>query len=143
MRVASSGIVLESQSNKERVMKKQQGMTLIGWVIVLALIAFFATMAMRLIPMYQEYYGVLQIMDTMKVELKNNKLSKNQTELLLVKKFDTGYIKSVDTRKNVQILRGKNTPYITKIVIDYEVREPFMFQIDFIGHFVTQIDVEN
>jgi Tfp pilus assembly major pilin PilA len=123
-------------------MKNQRGMTLIGWVIVLAIIAFFATLAMRLVPMYQEYYGVLQVMDTMKTELKNNNLSKNQAELLLIKKFDTGYIKSVKSKENVEILRGKNTPYITKIVIDYEVREPFMFHIDLVGHFVTEIDVE-
>ena len=59
-------------------MKKQQGMTLISWVIVLAIIAFFATLTMRLVPMYQEYYGVLQIMKSMETELKNNKLSNQQ-----------------------------------------------------------------
>lgn len=122
-------------------MKNQRGMTLIGWVIVLALIAFFATLTMRLVPMYQEYYGVLQIMDSMKNELRNNNLSKNQVELLLYKKFDTGYIKSVK-RENIEILRGKNTAYITKIVIDYEVRKPFIAQIDLIGHFKEEIDIE-
>jgi Tfp pilus assembly major pilin PilA len=142
MLVGLSGTALVSQLNEERNMKNQRGMTLIGWVIVLAIIAFFATLAMRLVPMYQEYYGVLQVMDTMKTELKNNNLSKNQAELLLIKKFDTGYIKSVKSKENVEILRGKNTPYITKIVIDYEVREPFMFHIDLVGHFVTEIDVE-
>jgi Tfp pilus assembly major pilin PilA len=142
MLVGLSGTALVSQLYEDRNMKNQGGMTLIGWVIVLAIIAFFATLAMRLVPMYQEYYGVLQVMDTMKTELKNNNLSKNQAELLLIKKFDTGYIKSVKSKENVEILRGKNTPYITKIVIDYEVREPFMFHIDLVGHFVTEIDVE-
>lgn len=123
-------------------MKNQRGMTLIGWVIVLALIAFFATLIMRLLPMYQEYYGVLQVMSSMEEELKNNNLSKNQAELLLFKKFDTGYIKSVKNN-NIEILRGKNSAYITKIVIDYEVRKPFIAHIDLIGHFKTEIDVES
>ncbi|MEC9315391.1 MAG: DUF4845 domain-containing protein [Pseudomonadota bacterium] len=69
-------------------MKNQRGMTLIGWVIVLALIAFFATLAMRLVPMYQEYYGVLQIMNDMEIELKNNNLTKNEVETLLMRRFD-------------------------------------------------------
>jgi Tfp pilus assembly major pilin PilA len=122
-------------------MKNQRGMTLIGWVIVLALIAFFATLVMRLLPMYQEYYGVLQVMSSMEEELKNNNLSKNQVEILLYKKFDTGYIKSVK-RDNIELLRGKNSAYITKVVIDYEVRKPFIAHIDLVGHFKTQIDTE-
>jgi hypothetical protein len=91
--------------------------------------------------MYQEYYSVLQVMSSMEDELKNNQLTKQQVEILLYKRFNTGYIFSVK-KENMEILRGKNTPYITKIILDYEVRKPFMFQIDLIGHFHKEIDVE-
>jgi Tfp pilus assembly major pilin PilA len=141
MPVGLSGIASVSQLIKGNTMKNQRGMTLIGWVIVLALIAFFVTLAIRLVPMYQEYYGVLQVMSSMEQELKNNNLSKNQVEILLYKKFDTGYIKSVK-RENIEILRGKNSAHITKVVIDYEVRKPFIAHIDLIGHFKKEIDVE-
>jgi Tfp pilus assembly major pilin PilA len=122
-------------------MQKQQGMTLISWVLVLGIIAFFATVVMRLLPMYQEYYSVLQIMDGMEIELKNNKLTKRQVMTLLEKRFDTGYVFSVK-KDNIEIGRGKNNVQVSKIVIDYEVRKPFMAQIDLIGHFKTEIDVE-
>lgn len=122
-------------------MQKQRGMTLIGWVLVLGLIAFFATLAIRIVPMYQEYYGVIKIMESMRNELKQNNLTKNQVELLLERKFDTGYISSVK-KENMEILRGKNSAYITKIILDYEVRKHFMAQIDLIGHFHKEIDVE-
>lgn len=123
-------------------MQKQGGMTLIGWVMMLALVGFFATLAIRLVPMYQEYFSVIKIMESMRTELKQNNLSKNQVELLLYKKFDTGYIKSVK-KENMEILRGKNSAYITKIVLDYEVRKPFIAQIDLIGHFRKEVDVES
>jgi len=110
-------------------MHKQRGMTLIGWVMVLGIIAFIATFVMRLLPMYQEYYGVLQIMDSMEIELKNNKLTKRQVMTLLERRFDTGYIFSVK-KDNIELHRGKNNVHVTKIVIDYEVRKPFMAQID-------------
>jgi Tfp pilus assembly major pilin PilA len=122
-------------------MKKQQGMTLISWVIVLAIIAFFATLTMRLVPMYQEYYGVLQIMKSMETELKNNKLSNQQVMLLLSKRFNTGYISSVK-KENIELFRGRSNAYVTKIVLDYEVRKPFFAHIDLVGHFVTEVDVE-
>lgn len=123
-------------------MQKQRGMTLIGWVIVLAIIGFFATIAMRLVPMYQEYYGVLQIMNDMKIELRNNKLTKNEVQTILMRRFDIGYIESVK-KENIEISRGKNTSYVTKIVIDYEVRKPFMAHIDLIGHFHKEVDTES
>lgn len=122
-------------------MKKQQGMTLISWVIVLAIIAFFATLTMRLVPMYQEYYGVLQIMKSMETELKNNKLSNQQVMLLLNRHFNTGYISSVK-KENIELFRGRSNAYVTKILIDYEVRKPFFAHIDLVGHFVTEVDVE-
>ena len=122
-------------------MNKQRGMTLISWVIVLGVIAFFATVVMRILPMYQEYYSVVQIMEGMEKELEDNKLTKQQVWVLFAKRFNTGYIKSVK-KENVEILRGKNSPHITKVVIDYEVREPFIAQIDLIGHFHREIDVE-
>jgi hypothetical protein len=80
-------------------------------------------------------------MNDMEVELEANNFSKNEVGLLLERRFDIGYIQSVK-KENIEILRGKNRPYITKIIIDYEVREPFMFHIDLVGHFVTEIDVE-
>ncbi len=123
-------------------MHKQRGMTLIGWALVLGIIAFFATVVMRVLPMYQEYYGVLQIMDGMEIEITNNKLTKRQVMTLLEKRFDTGYIFSVK-KDNIELLRGKNNVHVSKIVIDYEVRKPFMAQIDLVGHFHTEVDVED
>ncbi|MDF1589051.1 MAG: DUF4845 domain-containing protein [Gammaproteobacteria bacterium] len=122
-------------------MKNQRGLTLISWILILGIIAFFATVAMRMLPMYQEYYSVLQIMDGMEVEIKNNKLTKQQVMTLLQKRFNTGYVFSVN-KDNVELSRGKDNVYVTKIVIDYEVRKPFMAQIDLIGHFHTEVDVE-
>jgi len=122
-------------------MKKQRGMTLIGWAIVLGIIAFFATVAMRLIPMYQEYFSVLQIMESMEVELKQNKLTKQQVQTLFEKRFDTGYVFSVKP-ENITYERGRDNYSVTKVVIDYEVREPFIAQISLVGHFHKEIDVE-
>lgn len=122
-------------------MKKQRGMTLISWVIVLGVIAFFVTIVLRVLPMYQEYFGVVNIMEGMKTELTENKLTKQQAMKLLTRRFDTGYISSVK-KEHIEISRGKHMTNVTKIVIDYEVRVPFIAQIDLVGHFNKEIDVE-
>ena len=42
----------------KRIYKKQQGMTLIGWIIVLGLIGFFTLLILKLYP---PYYGYLRV----------------------------------------------------------------------------------
>ena len=121
--------------------KKQQGMTLIGIVLVLGIIAFFATVVMRLLPMYQEYFSVVQIMEGMENELSENKLTKNQASILLMRRFDTAYISSIK-KEHVEFFRGKNNVSISKIVIDYEVRQAFIAQISLIGHFHIEAEAE-
>lgn len=122
-------------------MKHQKGMTLISWVFVLGLIAFFATIAMRLVPMYQEYYAVVQIMNSMEHEIRNNQMTRQQVMVMMQRRFNTGYISSVKP-ENVEVARGRETAYVTRIVVDYEVRKPFIAHIDLIGHFRKEIDVE-
>ena len=123
-------------------MQQQRGMTLISWVLVLALIGFFATLAIRLVPMYQEYFSVVKVMNQMEQELKDNQYSKQQVMLYLQRRFDIDYISSVKN-DDIEIYRGRETPYVTKIVLDYEVRKPFIAQIDLIGHFHKEIDTES
>ncbi len=122
-------------------MKKQAGMTLISWVIVLGLIAFFVTIAMRLFPMYQEYYGVKQVMAGMENEISANRLTKQQVMTLFAKRFNTGYITAVK-KENIELFRGKNNVHVDKIVIDYEVRKPFMFHISLVGHFHLEAEAK-
>jgi Tfp pilus assembly major pilin PilA len=122
-------------------MKKQRGMTLIGWTIVLAIIAFFATVAMRLIPMYQEYFSVVQIMESMKIELTENKLTKQQVKILFEKRFNTKYVSSVKS-DNMNFIVDPDNYSVNKVVIDYEVGEAFIAQISLVGHFHKEIEVE-
>jgi Tfp pilus assembly major pilin PilA len=123
-------------------MKKQQaGMTLISWVIVLGIIAFLAAFVMRLFPMYQEYYGVVQVMKGMEKEITANKLTKQQVMLLLNKRFNTGYIFSVK-KENIELERGKNNVHVDKIIIDYEVREPFIAHVSLVGSFHLEAEAK-
>jgi hypothetical protein len=43
--------------------RKTRGITLIGFAIMLCVAGFFAYLAMRLIPAYTEYYGVVKSME--------------------------------------------------------------------------------
>ncbi|MBS0583516.1 MAG: DUF4845 domain-containing protein [Proteobacteria bacterium] len=45
-----------------RARNRQQGLSIIGFLIVLAVVGFFAYVAMLVIPAYTEYFGVVKAM---------------------------------------------------------------------------------
>lgn len=112
--------------------RKQSGMTLVGFFIVLTMVLFFAYAGMRVIPMYLEYYSLVQAMDTMKGEpnLKSN--SPNQIKQNLRTKLWVSYSDNNIKDKHIRI--SKKTGGIN-VRVKYEVRKPFMGNIDIIGHF--------
>ena len=45
---------------------KQSGVTLIGFLVIMAIVAFLAYMGMKLLPSYSEYMGVVKAMNQLK-----------------------------------------------------------------------------
>jgi len=141
MRVELFGKDLEIVLNKENKMNKHSGFTFIGLIIILGLIAFFSTLTLRIVPIYQEYYSVVSVLKSMKMDLKNAPLSKQQVNEQLKKRFGAASISNV-TDKDIQLINRKIGLSVSSIVIDYEVRVPFMFQFDLIGHFHDEVHVD-
>lgn len=123
------------------MMKKQRGITMMGALIGLSFFVFFAVIAMRLLPMYQEYYGVTSVMKTMEVEMKNSSLTKQQAWTFLWKRLDSSYVESVE-KHHVKFFKGKTGTGIGRIVIDYSVRKPLMGNLDIVGKFHSEVSVD-
>ncbi len=49
-------------------LRRQQGMTLLGFLIVLMVVAFFAFIVIRLFPVYSENYAVTRALKALTVE---------------------------------------------------------------------------
>ena len=84
---------------------RQNGLTLIGFAIVLAVAGFFAYGAMKLIPVYTEYFGVVKSM--------NSLLTLNGIETMTIEdirrhlnvNFDLQYVDDTSVPdKNIQLV---------------------------------------
>lgn len=111
---------------------KQTGVTLIGFLIVLVVLGFFAFMAMKLVPSYIEYMGVEKAMLQISTEGANGKtLDDMRRELAFKMNFqyvDDSTIQPSDvtlTRTN-----GAGT-----LNVQYDKQVPFFANIDFLLHF--------
>ena len=115
----------------------QRGMTGFGWLAVLALIAFFTLLTLRLAPVYLDYYKVVSSLKSLKQE--PNITKKNPAEImdLLSRRFDVNSIDNV-TRKDIHI---KESGGVLTVGIKYQVRVPIMGNVDALVSFNRSIHV--
>jgi len=114
---------------------KQRGMTLIGFAIGLIVFCFFAYMAMVLGPAYSEYFGVKKAMNFVAANTTKDTADVNTIARMLDKQFNVGYVDNV-SGKDVQLIRDKGG---NQILMDYEVRKGFVYNIDFMVKFKYQV----
>ena len=111
--------------------RAQGGMTLIGFLIVLAVVGLFAYIGMKLFPMYSEYYAVKQALKGLSAEpgIANTDPAKIQD--LFFRRLYISYAEDVKP-EHVKIERV-NAGW--KMTVSYEVRRPLIYNLDVVGKF--------
>jgi len=84
-----------------RSMKRQAGVTAIGWVIILALIGFFVLLTLKMLPSYLEYFKVVSSLESLE---KESLASPGEIRKLLEKRFNIDYVTSISAQQ-VKITR--------------------------------------
>lgn len=124
-------------SPRGRLMRKQQGMTLIGMVIVAFIAGIFVLAALRLTPIYLEYMKVASALDSMERELAGSNAGPGQIRTALQRRFDIDDVKSI-TPRDIKIERTPNG-YIVQA--DYEGRTQFIANVYFLVDFKKSVEV--
>lgn len=119
--------------------RTQGGMTLIGFVIVLAVIGFAAYIGMKLVPMYSEFYAVKSALKGLKAEpgIANQAPAKIQD--LFFRRLYISYSENVKPA-NVTLERADGGWVMS---VDYEVRKPLLGNLDVVGKFSTSESLTN
>jgi Tfp pilus assembly major pilin PilA len=121
--------------------RKVKGITLIGFVIMLCVLGFFAYLAMRLVPMYIEYFGVVKAMEQVRIEPGASQKSLDEVRRDLSFKFNTQYVD--DASVPPQAISLKREAGGSTLRIAYEKRVPFMYNIDLVGKFDKSMSLTN
>lgn len=112
--------------------RKHSGLTLIGFLIVLVVVLFFAYAGMRVIPMYLEYYALVSAMD----KLRNDPTAKSMAPYKIRQSIQMSLWASYASNniKDEHIRISKKTDGVN-VRVAYEIREDFLGNIDLIGSF--------
>ena len=111
--------------------RNERGMTLLGFVIVLAVVGFFAYIAMRLFPMYQEYYSVRSAMKGLAAEPGIGTQEPARIQDLFSRRLYINYSENVK-KEHVKLRRVDNG---WEMHVQYEVRRPLVGNLDVVGKF--------
>ncbi len=121
----------------KRGLKRQRGMTLTGWMTVIALILFFAMLGMKIGPIYLENLTVKDVVESLKDEPLITKRSASQVKSMIMKRLD---INGVYDLKSDHV-KVKKSPGIMKVSIDYQVQKKMVGNIDILVTFSDQIEL--
>jgi hypothetical protein len=113
--------------------RTQQGMTLLSFIIVLAVVGFFLFVGAKLFPMYEGYYSVKQALKQMAATPGVANMDPARVEDLFFRKLYISYADEVKP-ENVKVERAEDgTGW--HMVVDYEVRKPLVYNLDIVGKF--------
>ncbi len=112
--------------------RKNKGLTLIGFLIVLVVVLFFAYAGMRVIPMYLEYNALIGAMNKLENDPMAKSKSPSQIKDSIQRSLWVSYASNNIKNNNIRI--SKTTDGI-KVRVAYEIREDFLGNIDIVGSF--------
>ncbi len=87
--------------------KRQGGMTLIGMLLVIIVIAFIGLLAMKVIPMYIQYFTIKSTIESIRKEPQLAQMSPSDIHTAIQKRFDSGYVDKI-TARDLKIKNERN-----------------------------------
>jgi len=112
--------------------RKQRGLTLIGFGMVLVLVIFFSYAAMRMVPLYLEYQALISAMNTLQADPRGAKMTRRSIEIKLMDSLWVNYATDNIQKRHIRVSRKKNG---LQVRVAYEVRKDFVGNVDLILSF--------
>ena len=115
--------------------RKQKGLTLIGFGIVLILVLFFAYTGMRVIPMYLEYNALLGALKTVQNDPAAAEMPPDQIRNKIINSLWVSYASNNIKREHIRISRSEGV----RVRVAYQVRKPWIGNMDLLAHFDKEV----
>lgn len=112
---------------------KQQGMTFIGMVLVIAAVIFLAVIGMKVVPAYIEFFGVKKIINNIGSDSNFNSMSKQDIMTAFDKGADIGYV-TVIKGSDLVIAKGDSGNIVSA---EYQVTIPIVSNASVLLDFKT------
>lgn len=110
---------------------RQGGLSLLGWIVVLIVLAVFGTAAFRMVPAYMEYNTIKSATVSLLGDSKTALMSEREIRDALGKRFVINQIDAITANDLVVSKEGGRV----SVAVDYEVREPLFYNVSVVMTF--------
>ncbi len=122
-------------------MKRQSGITLIGFVIILDIAAFFIYTAMKLVPPYMDFLNVSKALNTVATQSTSGNMSVEEVQRQLDTQQLSQYFADEDIQaKNISVISTPNGG--SSLKLSYDKKIPWIYNIDFLVHFQKTVPLK-
>ena len=118
--------VRNARSTGTRV--RQAGVSIVASLMLVAIIGMVGTLSVRLIPHYIDYGTIVTVVEELPPD-KVHKMGAGELRESLKKRFLVNNIRDLDPGKILKIERKREG---TSLILDYERREPLVYNVDLI-----------
>ncbi|GAB2881649.1 DUF4845 domain-containing protein [Microbulbifer echini] len=115
---------------------RQRGMSYWGWLLVIAVLGFALTCVSKMAPAYVDARYVSEALKTLGDNPELESMSTGQIKKELGRFFLINNVRGEPT-KSLQVVRGAKS---TVVSINYELRQPLIYNVDVVMKFNKQLD---
>ncbi|MFZ6046826.1 DUF4845 domain-containing protein [Pseudomonas sp. CR3202] len=118
--------------------RKQKGMSVLGWLLVLAVVAFLASTAFKIIPHYLDYFSLEKIISSVETEKALEIRTIPDFYSHVSKGMQVNGIRDLDLDKALKVTLENNE---FQAHLKYEKREPLVENLDLVVRFDKEFRV--
>ncbi|WP_236233113.1 DUF4845 domain-containing protein [Pseudomonas tohonis] len=116
----------------------QRGLSILGWLVVLAIVAFLGGTALKIMPHYLDYYAIEKMISGVESERAQGISTPTDFVSYLSKGMQVNNINNIDLDKALQVKLESDSFHVT---LKYEKREPLIGNLDLVVHFDKEFRV--
>jgi hypothetical protein len=118
--------------------RSQQGLSILGWLVTLALVAFFASTAFKVIPHYLDYMSMEKMITSVETDKALEIRTVGDFYSHLEKGMQVNSIRDLNLRDAVKVSLENNE---FQVHLKYEKREPLIENLDLVVNFDKEFRV--
>ena len=111
--------------------RTQRGMTMLGFLITLSVVILFLFCAMKIVPMYIEFYSVKKALASIANEQDTSAATKDSIRAMFARHLKIDYVKIIKP----EMLKIETTDSGFNLSVEYERREELVANLDVVGKF--------
>lgn len=118
--------------------RSQQGLSILGWLVVLAVVAFFASTAFKVMPHYLDYMSLEKIITSVETDKASDVRTVGEFYNHVSKGMQVNNIRDLNMRDAMQV-KVENNEFL--VHLKYEKREPLIENLDLVVNFDKEFRV--